>query len=92
MIGIIIMLIGLICFSALFICLTEIQEYSRFADRDMTMRYHWGLGIGHKYSHDRDNGTQYPLSWLYVCKYMSIFRQPCSNESYSQIHVQEIRP
>jgi hypothetical protein len=25
----------------------------RFADRDMVMRYHWGLGIGHVYSHGR---------------------------------------
>ncbi|KAF8190150.1 hypothetical protein BJ912DRAFT_799703, partial [Pholiota molesta] len=25
---------------------------NRFADRDMTMRYHWGLGIGHNYSSD----------------------------------------
>ncbi|KAF8956820.1 hypothetical protein BDZ97DRAFT_1763402 [Flammula alnicola] len=31
---------------------------NRFADRDMTMRYHWGLGIGHTYSHGRDNRTQ----------------------------------
>jgi hypothetical protein len=23
----------------------------RFVDRDMLMRYHWGLGIGHAYSH-----------------------------------------
>ena len=26
----------------------------RFVDRDMLLRYHWGLGIGHTYSHDRD--------------------------------------
>jgi hypothetical protein len=25
----------------------------RFADRDMVMRYHWGLGVGHVYSHDQ---------------------------------------
>lgn len=31
---------------------------SRFADRDMIMRYHWGLGIGHKYSHGRDTNSQ----------------------------------
>src|SRR5882757_5789806 len=24
----------------------------RFADRDMLMRYHWGLGIGHVYAHE----------------------------------------
>jgi hypothetical protein len=27
----------------------------RFADRDMTMRYHWGLGIGHNYSSDSNH-------------------------------------
>ncbi|KAF6747597.1 hypothetical protein DFP72DRAFT_972254 [Ephemerocybe angulata] len=29
------------------------NEYyvNRFVDRDMLMRYHWGLGVGHRYSH-----------------------------------------
>ena len=28
----------------------------RFADRDMLMRYHWGLAVGHIYSHpERDS-------------------------------------
>ncbi|RXW14335.1 hypothetical protein EST38_g11521 [Candolleomyces aberdarensis] len=29
------------------------KEYyvNRFVDRDMLMRYHWGLGVGHRYSH-----------------------------------------
>ncbi|KJA26291.1 hypothetical protein HYPSUDRAFT_133110, partial [Hypholoma sublateritium FD-334 SS-4] len=27
---------------------------NRFVDRDMVMRYHWGLGVGHTYSHGRD--------------------------------------
>ncbi|KAJ2932983.1 hypothetical protein H1R20_g4136, partial [Candolleomyces eurysporus] len=29
------------------------KEYyiNRFVDRDMIMRYHWGLGVGHRYSH-----------------------------------------
>ena len=27
----------------------------RFVDRDMLMRYHWGLGVGHTYSHVRDH-------------------------------------
>ena len=26
----------------------------RFVDCDMLLRYHWGLGIGHTYSHVRD--------------------------------------
>lgn len=31
---------------------------SRFVDRDMIMRYHWGLGVGHLYAHrdGHDNG------------------------------------
>ncbi|KJA12845.1 hypothetical protein HYPSUDRAFT_210068 [Hypholoma sublateritium FD-334 SS-4] len=31
---------------------------NRFADRDMVMRYHWGLGIGHTYSHGVVAGFQ----------------------------------
>ncbi|KAG2021050.1 hypothetical protein CC2G_006316 [Coprinopsis cinerea AmutBmut pab1-1] len=32
----------------------DYQEYyvNRFVDRDMVMRFHWGLGVGHVYSHD----------------------------------------
>ena len=26
----------------------------RFVDRDMVLRYHWGLGVGHTYSHVRE--------------------------------------
>lgn len=26
---------------------------SRFVDRDMLLRHHWGLGVGHTYSHVR---------------------------------------
>ena len=29
----------------------RILHICRFADRDMLMRYHWSLGIGHTYSH-----------------------------------------
>ena len=28
-----------------------------FVDRDMFMRYHWGLGIGHSYTHSRKVDT-----------------------------------
>ncbi len=38
--------------------LTNVQNYFRFADRDMAMRYHWGLGIGHIYSHEQDMPSQ----------------------------------
>ena len=27
----------------------------RFVDRDMLMRYHWGLSVGHTYSHVSDH-------------------------------------
>lgn len=30
--------------------------FIRFLDRDMVMRYHWGLGVGHVYSHGRTAG------------------------------------
>lgn len=33
--------------------------FHRFVDRDMVMRYHWGLGVGHIYSHDT---TTHPLA------------------------------
>jgi hypothetical protein len=26
--------------------------YHSFVDRDMVMRYHWGLAVGHKYTYD----------------------------------------
>jgi hypothetical protein len=26
-------------------------HFARFVDRDMVMRYHWGLAIGHTYTH-----------------------------------------
>lgn len=26
----------------------------RFVDRDMLMRYHWGMGIGHKYAWEKE--------------------------------------
>jgi hypothetical protein len=36
----------------------------RFADRDMVMRFHWGLGVGHTYSHDVHNNatSMWPIS------------------------------
>ena len=42
---------------------------SRFVDRDMLMRYHWGLGIGHSYSHMAVSPDSRSCSTL---------RQPCS--------------
>jgi hypothetical protein len=33
------------------IALIDIDPPNRFVDRDMLMRYHWGLGVGHVYSH-----------------------------------------
>jgi hypothetical protein len=28
---------------------------NRFVDRDMALRYHWGLGIGHIYAHSKEH-------------------------------------
>jgi hypothetical protein len=35
------------------ICLVTYVFAIRFVDRDMVMRYHWGLGVGHVYSHQQ---------------------------------------
>ena len=35
---------------------------SRFVDRDMLMHYHWGLGIGHAYSHTAFSTDSQPCS------------------------------
>jgi len=35
-----------------FYCLAYSLSISRFVDRDMLMRYHWGCAIGHLYTHD----------------------------------------
>lgn len=43
------------------VCYTH-WTYLRFADRDMVMRYHWGLGIGHAYSHSSASGPGNPKS------------------------------
>ncbi|KIM59250.1 hypothetical protein SCLCIDRAFT_27507 [Scleroderma citrinum Foug A] len=31
---------------------------NRFVDRDMVMRYHWGLGVGHAYAHGQGIGNE----------------------------------
>jgi hypothetical protein len=36
-----------------------IMQLNRFVDRDMVMRYHWGLGVGHVYS--RIDGPSQPI-------------------------------
>ena len=33
---------------------------SRFVERDMVMRYHWGLGVGHLYSRTGNGGVLCP--------------------------------
>lgn len=35
-----------------------LSTQSRFVDRDMMMRYHWSLGIGHTYSHTNNPDSQ----------------------------------
>ncbi|RDB21901.1 hypothetical protein Hypma_011139 [Hypsizygus marmoreus] len=37
---------------------------NRFVDRDMLMRYHWGMGIGHTYCHLKDAGLSQENSGL----------------------------
>lgn len=38
-----------------------ISPHISFVDRDMLMRYHWGLGVGHTYSHgDSPNSSEGP--------------------------------
>lgn len=52
MTGRITMLIGnLLSFLFFFLSVNCVCTIIRFADRDMVMRYHWGLGIGHTLSH-----------------------------------------
>lgn len=31
---------------------------ARFADRDMIMRYHWGLAVGHVYAHEKTTDAE----------------------------------
>ena len=33
------------------------EHETRFADRDMVIRYHWGIGVGHTYSHRARHDT-----------------------------------
>lgn len=33
-------------------------QYTRFVDRDMLMRHHWSLAIGHTYAHAQPHQTQ----------------------------------
>lgn len=35
-------------------------DHSRFVDRDMLMHFHFGLGVGHVYSHKRTLQTESP--------------------------------
>jgi hypothetical protein len=32
-----------------------ILRATSFVDRDMVMRYHWGLAVGHTYAHEKEN-------------------------------------
>ena len=35
-----------------------IKYETRFVDRDMVVRYHWGIGVGHTYSHQSLHDTR----------------------------------
>lgn len=41
----------------------EIKSINSFVDRDMVMRFYWGLGIGHAYSHQTQT-TDVPMKVL----------------------------
>jgi hypothetical protein len=41
----------MLCFCFLCIVILIYPIATSFVDRDMLMRYHWGLGVGHTYSH-----------------------------------------
>ena len=44
--------------SACFLDMVPSNHSGRFADRDMMMRYHWGIGIGHMYAHGHISTAQ----------------------------------
>jgi len=50
LIGGVIILIGML---ALHLPLFLTQNFVSFVDRDMLMRFHWGLGVGHVYTHQQ---------------------------------------
>jgi hypothetical protein len=50
LIGGVIILIGML---ALHLPLFLTQNFSSFVDRDMLMRFHWGLSVGHVYTHQQ---------------------------------------
>lgn len=57
------------CTYILYLCNTQKVSFPlRFVDRDMVMRYHWGLGIGHVYAHvqspieDGESDSDQPVS------------------------------
>jgi len=43
-----------------FLDMASSNRSGRFADRDMIMRYHWGIGIGHMYAHGHISAAQTP--------------------------------
>ena len=44
--------------STWFLDMASSNHSGRFADRDMMMRYHWGIGIGHMYGHGHISTAQ----------------------------------
>jgi hypothetical protein len=54
---------GLILYSQALNCFLS----CRFVDRDMTMRYHWGLAVGHTYTHGEAASTVSPSNQSTEC-------------------------
>lgn len=46
-----IMLDGMHCNVMMFLTMLTPSKMLRFSERDLMMRYHWGLGVGHLYAH-----------------------------------------
>ena len=50
------------CSRSIFFLNEPKYQLSSFVDRDMLMRYHWGLGVGHAYAY---NNTELPEEILH---------------------------
>jgi len=72
----------------------------RFADRDMLMRYHWGLAAGHVYTHALAIGTEHAMDLETTTEHTQDFAEnttggaragsPDLNESASDVEQAEL--
>ena len=47
--------------SAIYHCNLRLMPYNSFSDRDLLMRYHWGMGVGHIHAHGLAEVESLPL-------------------------------